>query len=356
MDDFRKLMYGVILAFIAVLLLWGSIVYISACGFSFICQRSRSVAISTPIPTLAAATLPAPDFSVNIPTVDRCKVPAVNLIGAWVSSGYPESESFTFTDVDGLMCQAAFKEDVQPLFLEANLWFPGSLPCAACHLPDLEITSAQLDLSSYAGMQKGSRRATLGASGVDIFGKGMWEDSLLYDSLFVKKNMPLGRPPNIPAEGPIIFAGSVVQGSTRFIPQEFTPTPSADSAGSGGEGIARPSNPGGPGEAVNLNGDAASGAQVFQSNCFPCHGQEGLQGLPNPGTDDGTIPALNPIDPTLVSPDYKTFATNLDLFIQHGSTPAGPNPSVSMPAWGDQGVLTQQQIADVIAYLISLNK
>jgi hypothetical protein len=92
MDDFRKLMYGVILAFIAVLLLWGSIVYISACGFSFICQRSRSVAISTPIPTLAGATLPAPDFSVNIPTIDRCKVPAVSLIGAWVSSGYPESE------------------------------------------------------------------------------------------------------------------------------------------------------------------------------------------------------------------------------------------------------------------------
>jgi mono/diheme cytochrome c family protein len=356
MDDFRKLMYGVILAFVGVLFIWGSIVYLSACGFSFFCQRSRSVGASTPIPTLAAATLPAPDFSVNFPTIDRCKIPAVSLIGAWVSSGYSESEAFTFTDVDGLTCQATFKEDVQPIFLQANLWYPGSIPCASCHLPDLEITSAQLDLSSYAGMRMGSRRATLKTDGVDIFGGGEWEKSLLYDSLYVKKNMPLGRPPNIPAEGPIIFAGSSVQGGTRVSTVASTPTPAADSAGLADDGVARPSNPGGPGEAVNLSGDAAAGAVVFQGNCFACHGQEGVQGLPNPGTDDGVIPALNPIDPTLVSPDYKTFATNLDLFIQHGSTPAGPNPSVSMPAWGDQGVLTQQQIADVIAYLISLNQ
>jgi mono/diheme cytochrome c family protein len=58
----------------------------------------------------------------------------------------------------------------------------------------------------------------------------------------------------------------------------------------------------------------------------------------------------------MASSDYETFAYNIDLFIQHGSTPAGPNPSVAMPAWGDSGVLTQQQIADVIAYIISLNQ
>ena len=50
-----------------------------------------------------------------------------------------------------------------------------------------------------------------------------------------------------------------------------------------------------------------------------------------------------------------TFVTNLDLFVQHGSTPAGPGPTFSMPPWGDSGKLTQQQIADVIAYVISLN-
>jgi mono/diheme cytochrome c family protein len=57
-----------------------------------------------------------------------------------------------------------------------------------------------------------------------------------------------------------------------------------------------------------------------------------------------------------VSTDYKTFATNIDLFLQNGSTPEGGNPTLTMPAWGANGSLTQQQIADVIAYIISLNK
>ncbi len=145
----------------------------------------------------------------------------------------------------------------------------------------------------------------------------------------------------------------------RFIPMPTltlatadtgTPTPGEIS------NVARPSNPGGPGEAVNLNGDAAAGAQVFAANCVSCHGVEGVGGFANPGSADGTIPMLNPINPTLKDADYKTFAFNLDLFLQHGSTPAGTSPVFSMPAWGDLGALTQQQIADVIAYLISLNQ
>jgi hypothetical protein len=68
------------------------------------------------------------------------------------------------------------------------------------------------------------------------------------------------------------------------------------------------------------------------------------------------VPTLNPIDPTLKSPVPALFAYNLDLFLEHGSTPAGPSPAKSMPAWGDSGGLTPQQIADAIAYLISLNK
>jgi mono/diheme cytochrome c family protein len=119
--------------------------------------------------------------------------------------------------------------------------------------------------------------------------------------------------------------------------------------------IARPSNPGGVGTAISLTGNADQGGQVFASNCIACHGAKGVGGVPNPGSADGTVPELNPIDPTLKSKDYKTFASNLDLFIEHGSTPAGPAPAFSMPPWGDKGVLTPQQIADVIAYLISLN-
>ena len=120
--------------------------------------------------------------------------------------------------------------------------------------------------------------------------------------------------------------------------------------------IARPSNPGGPGKAVSLTGDAKAGEVVFKDNCVKCHAAEGKGGIANPGSDDGTVPPLNPIDETLVSPDYTTFATNLDLFIEHGSTPAGAGPVFTMPAWGDSGKLTPQQIADVIAYVVSLNK
>jgi hypothetical protein len=68
------------------------------------------------------------------------------------------------------------------------------------------------------------------------------------------------------------------------------------------------------------------------------------------------VPPLNPIDPLLKNSIYKVFATNLDLFIQHGSVPEGSSPFRNMPGWGDHNALTQQQIADVIAYLISLNK
>jgi len=123
-----------------------------------------------------------------------------------------------------------------------------------------------------------------------------------------------------------------------------------------GSTVNRPSNPGGPGEAVTLKGDADSGMEIFTNNCQRCHGAEGAEGLSNPGTVDGTVPTLNPIDPTMVSSDYETFATNIDLFIEHGSTPAGTTPNLYMPAWGDSGALEPQQIADVIAYIISLNQ
>jgi mono/diheme cytochrome c family protein len=120
--------------------------------------------------------------------------------------------------------------------------------------------------------------------------------------------------------------------------------------------VARPSNPGGPGEAVALKGDVKKGTAIFRTNCMACHNAEGKGGNANPGSTDGTVPALNPIDPTLVGKDYKTFAGNLDLFIEHGSIPEGKNPAIKMPAFGDQKRLTPQQIADVIAYIIALNK
>ena len=110
-----------------------------------------------------------------------------------------------------------------------------------------------------------------------------------------------------------------------------------------------------PGDAINLKGDAAAGLVVYTAQCEKCHGVNGAVGVDNPGSDDGTVPVLNPIDPGLMNADLKIFATNLDLYIQDGSKPSGSSPKLTMPSFGKDNVLTQQQIADVIAYLISLN-
>ena len=120
---------------------------------------------------------------------------------------------------------------------------------------------------------------------------------------------------------------------------------------------ARPSLPGGPGPAASLTGDVAKGEVDFGGFCAVCHGPEGREGVgvPNPGSDDGIVPELNPIDPTIANPDPKVFATNLDLFLEHGSVPDGPAPRLMMPSFGDSQMLTQKQIADLITYVMHLN-
>jgi len=119
--------------------------------------------------------------------------------------------------------------------------------------------------------------------------------------------------------------------------------------------VARPSNPGGPGAASTMTGNATAGAKIFTENCMSCHGKDGKGGVTNHGSTDGTVPPLNPIDETIVNKDPKVFAYNIDLFVQNGSTPEGPNPIIKMPAWGAKNFLNQKEIADVIAYIMSLN-
>jgi hypothetical protein len=219
MDDFRKFMNIALTAFVLLLVVWLGIVYVASCGFTFTCQQGQPLVPRTPVPTLAAATLPAPDFSVAASSVVRCRIAAVDLIGAWVSAGYSETEPFTFTDINGDNCEANFKNDVQPLFLESNIWYPGSLSCSSCHTPDLENTFMNMNLSTYEGILAGSQRANGEAQGKDILGGGDWEQSLLYQMLYAPNGtttidrpaMPLGRPMDVPAKGPVIFAGTAVQ-------------------------------------------------------------------------------------------------------------------------------------------------
>ncbi len=141
--------------------------------------------------------------------------------------------------------------------------------------------------------------------------------------------------------------------SATPLPPQPTETPAP--AGGPTPEPARPSNEGGPGNAVNLTGNADRGQVDFGQYCATCHGPEGIAGRPNPDSDDGAVPGINPIDPTIANADRKTFATNVDLFIEHGSVPAGTKPQIMMPPFGDNKLLTDQQIADIIAYVLALN-
>jgi len=224
MTDVRKVIYGTIIGFFMMLGLWFSIIYISSCGFTFTCHRGAALVERTPIPTLIPATLPAQSTGADAAAFNKCQIAAANLIGAWVNAGYPETDKFSFTDVNGQNCEATFNRDVQPLFLESNVWYPGSLSCSSCHYPDLATAQMNMDLSSYAGILAGSHRPNGEPKGNDILGGGVWENSILHQMLHAENGqstvnrplMPLGRSdtPNVPDDGPLIFAGRIMQDQT----------------------------------------------------------------------------------------------------------------------------------------------
>jgi hypothetical protein len=207
-DDVKNLIYWIIGLFIIVLVVWIGFVFVSGCGFSLDCEKGAAVPKRTPIPTLIPASLPIAQSEGSSVRVS-CQITAIQLIGSWVSNGYSETDPFTFVDINGQNCIANFYDDVQKLFLEGNLWYPGAPACTTCHNPTLNIDTASMDLSSYTGMLAGSRRESSESQGNDILGGGVWEDSLLYQKLYVERAMPFGRPPDVPAEGPIIFAGTI---------------------------------------------------------------------------------------------------------------------------------------------------
>jgi ubiquinol-cytochrome c reductase cytochrome b subunit len=128
----------------------------------------------------------------------------------------------------------------------------------------------------------------------------------------------------------------------------------ATSQGSGSD-LSGPSAGGLPGPAAYIIGDADNGSALFGLQCAACHGQQGKSGISNPGSDDVVVPSLNPIDREFFNAEPLGFAENIDRIIQHGSLPQGPHPGVSMPAWGDSHALTQQEIANVEAYILKLN-
>ncbi len=145
------------------------------------------------------------------------------------------------------------------------------------------------------------------------------------------------RKPTAPAAGAAVAAASESQEAA----------PPASSSGSGVQ-------------ALGIIGDKDHGAILFHQSCIMCHGPHGDNKTPGftayitgGSTPPKGVPALNPIDRAVYNMDPQLFVQHIDQFIQHGipNTEGGPN----MPAFGDSHALTQAQIADLEAYVLSLN-
>jgi hypothetical protein len=216
-DDTRGLIYGTIIFFLCGLVIWLGIVFLSACGFTSNCIQAAPLIVRTPIPTLIPReSSPGQGQPQEAPAeFNKCRVGAVDLIGAWVTAGHAETDPFPFTDLDGQECQATY-EDIQPLLRENSLWFAGSLGCTSCHNADLAERSAGLDLSTYEAM----------SANADLFGDGNWEGSSLHEVLVNRGLTTQGHSPDVEPVNPILFVGqrAAAEGEGTATP-EATATP-----------------------------------------------------------------------------------------------------------------------------------
>ncbi|HSG44500.1 MAG TPA: hypothetical protein VLA72_15230 [Anaerolineales bacterium] len=194
MNDVRKTIYATIIGFFLMLLVWFSIVYVSSCGFTFTCNRGDLPVERTPIPTLIPASHGDVHMEVDESEYDKCLVSSSDLVGAWVESGAPESEPFTFTDMNGASCTGTYDE-VQTLFVENSVWQSGTLGCVSCHNAELTDRSGGLDMSTYDAI---SASGVLGSS---------WTSSSLREYLGMALTVD-GHSSDASGGNPLIYVGA----------------------------------------------------------------------------------------------------------------------------------------------------
>jgi hypothetical protein len=229
-DDVRRIVYGTLIGFLVVVGSWLGFIYISACGFTLSCNQAAPLVIRTPMATLNPSHEVKQVQQQSPEQFNACYVSAADLIGAWVTAGAPENGTFDFQDVNGDPCQGTFKDDLQHLFMENELWYPGAIGCTSCHNAELTAESGGLDLSSYQGMTSGTNRSYAGAKGTDILGGGNWDSSLLHDVLLVHGFDVKGHSKDAPPLAPIfIYAGQHVAPTTATAAPTATPQPTATS-------------------------------------------------------------------------------------------------------------------------------
>ncbi|MBI4639063.1 MAG: c-type cytochrome [Candidatus Tectomicrobia bacterium] len=97
----------------------------------------------------------------------------------------------------------------------------------------------------------------------------------------------------------------------------------------------------------DVTGNAEKGKEIFAKYCVGCHGSG--------GKGDGPISAaLGPKPRDLTDRSYMTTLLDLDLYFAISSGGKAVGRSESMPPWG--GVLLEQEIWDLIAYVRSLHQ
>jgi S-disulfanyl-L-cysteine oxidoreductase SoxD len=371
MDDFRKILYGVVIGFIAIIVGWVSFLTYSGCGFSLDnCNASVPKIERTSIPSLVPATLPAP-VRYLASTATATATSAITATAAPTETGGEQIARPSNPGGPGAALDLTGDPNSGKQIFAANCRTchaaegkggnpnPGSSDGTIPALNPIDPTIVNADPKVFAyNVDLFIEHGSTPDGPNPIISMLAWGDKKLLTPQqiadVIAYIISLNPVPASTSETPAAPSSSATATLMAASPAATSAVTSTAAAGSS-SGVPRPSNPGGPGDAINLTGDPNSGAQIFATNCQTCHAAEGKGGNPNPGSTAGTIPALNLINPLLKSSDHMTFVTNLDLFVQHGSTPAGPGPTYSMPPWGDSGKMTQQQIADVIAYVISLN-
>jgi len=102
------------------------------------------------------------------------------------------------------------------------------------------------------------------------------------------------------------------------------------------------------------HGGAASveaGRKLFSSvGCVACHGPAGSGGHPNNNVPGGVIPPLPALAATYTEDELVERIRRGKRPDKHD--PAGPEPLVSMPAWG--GTLDEPQLRSLAQYVKSL--
>jgi mono/diheme cytochrome c family protein len=93
--------------------------------------------------------------------------------------------------------------------------------------------------------------------------------------------------------------------------------------------------------------EVAGAALYVKYGCVNCHGPNGLGGVPNPQSEDKTIPPLSGAD------FFKEFNTDRKItdFVRTGSV-LGRQPIVSMPHWG--GIIPDADLQSLLAYIKTL--